>query len=155
MYPGSPLRPVVVKAFPDTSVLVPVFYGDHERHTASRRLLEQYAPSDVGCSAHSLFEVYATLTGMPQPLRASPREAAGFVDDLRARLTLVALDAAEYVATPKAATEADVAGGAIYDALLGGCAVKAGGETLYTWNLRHFERLWPEVARRVRSPQAG
>jgi predicted nucleic acid-binding protein len=34
-----------------------------------------------------------------------------------------------------------VAGGAIYDALLAGCALKAKAEILYTWNVRHFQRF--------------
>ena len=38
-------------------------------------------------------------------------------------------------------------GGTIYDALLAKCALKANATTIYTWDLEHFRRLGPEVAR--------
>ena len=40
---------------------------------------------------------------------------------------------------------------AVYDALLARCALKAGSETIYTWNTKHFSRLGAEVASRVKS----
>ena len=43
-------------------------------------------------------------------------------------------------------------GGAIYDALLGRCALKAKAEILYTWNTKDFLRLPSEIAARVRQP---
>ena len=49
---------------------------------------------------------------------------------------------------PNAASPA----GAIYDALLAACAVKSGAATLYTWNVRHYGQLEPEVAARVKTP---
>jgi predicted nucleic acid-binding protein len=36
-----------VKAFYDTSVLVPVFYGDHEHHPASLSLFLQFTKDDA------------------------------------------------------------------------------------------------------------
>ena len=36
-----------MKAFFDTSVLVPVFYGDHERHAASLSLFLQFTKVDA------------------------------------------------------------------------------------------------------------
>lgn len=47
---------------------------------------------------------------------------------------------------------AGVIGGAVYDALIARCALKAGADIIYTWNLSHFTRLGPEIARRVRTP---
>ena len=54
-----------MKAFLDTSVLVATFYGDHEHHELSIKLFLRYEKSAVCCGAHSLAEVYASLTGMP------------------------------------------------------------------------------------------
>ena len=45
-----------------------------------------------------------------------------------------------------------VTGGGIYDALLGHCALKAKAEIIYTWNVKHFKRLGPEIAGRVTTP---
>lgn len=43
-------------------------------------------------------------------------------------------------------------GGMIYDMLLAQCALKAKADTIYTWNVNHFQRLGPEVARRIKTP---
>ena len=40
-------RAIQVKAFFDTSVLVPVFYGDHERHPASLSLFLQFTKAEA------------------------------------------------------------------------------------------------------------
>ena len=54
-----------MKGFFDSSVLVPVFYGDHVHHKASLELFIQFDKSTGCCGAHSLAEVYSTLTRMP------------------------------------------------------------------------------------------
>ena len=54
-----------MKGFFDTSALVPVFYGDHIHHQASLALFIQFDKSTGCCGAHSLAEVYSTLTRMP------------------------------------------------------------------------------------------
>jgi hypothetical protein len=46
----------------------------------------------------------------------------------------------------------DICGGAIYDLIVAGCALKAKAQTIYTWNLKHFNRLGPDVASRVKTP---
>jgi len=45
-----------------------------------------------------------------------------------------------------------IVGGAIYDAVLAQCALKADAEVLLTWNDRDFTRLGPEIARLVKTP---
>jgi predicted nucleic acid-binding protein len=80
-----------VKAFLDTSVLVATFYGDHEYHHPSIELFLRYEKRDVSCGAHSLAEVYATLTGMPGKNRAGPDETLLFLGNIRERLTVIAL----------------------------------------------------------------
>lgn len=70
--------------------------------------------------------------------------------EVRARLTLVALDEVEYYAAIEQASIRGITGGTIYDALVASCAQKAGAEILYTWNLRHFHQF--EIAERVRTP---
>jgi len=36
--------------------------------------------------------------------------------------------------------------------LLAHCALKAEAQTIYTWNVKHFEQLGPDIARRLRTP---
>jgi predicted nucleic acid-binding protein len=144
-----------VKAFLDTSVLVATFYADHEHHAPSIDLFLRYGKNDACCGAHSLAEVYATLTGMPAPRRVGGNEALLFLGDIRQRLTLVALDEREYFQMVEASGEAGLAGGAVYDALLGHCALKANAEVVYTWNTKDFLRLPPAIAGRVKTPESS
>ena len=141
-----------MKAFLDTSVLVATFYADHEHHPPSIDLFLRFGKKDACCGAHSLAEVYATLTGMPGQRRVSGNEALLFLGDIRDRLTLVTLNEQEYFQMAEASAEAGLAGGAIYDAILGHCALKAKAEIIYTWNTKDFLRLPPAIAGRVKPP---
>jgi predicted nucleic acid-binding protein len=141
-----------VKAFLDTSVLVATFYGDHEHHDPSIDVFLRHEKSEACCGVHSLAEVYSCLTGMPGKDRASADEAMLFLGSIRERLSIVALSDEEYVEALEASSALGVTGGGIYDALLGHCAIKAGAETIYTWNVKHFKRLGPDIAGRVTTP---
>lgn len=59
-----------MKAFFDTSVLVPVALGDHENHEACLDLFVRHTQADACCGAHSLAEVYAVLTKVHLQLAA-------------------------------------------------------------------------------------
>jgi len=141
-----------LKAFLDTSVLVATFYADHEHHTPSIDVFLRFGKRGACCGAHSLAEVYAILTGMPSPRRVSGDEAMLFLVDIRERLTVVALSEQEYFEMVEASAAANLAGGAIYDAILGHCALKARAEVIYTWNTRDFLRLSPASGNRVKNP---
>ena len=84
-----------MKSFLDTSVLVPVFYGDHTHHQASLELFVQFNKSTGWCEAHSLAEIYSTLTRMAGKHRPSGEQAMGFIGGVRKRLRVVALDGDE------------------------------------------------------------
>jgi predicted nucleic acid-binding protein len=141
-----------MKAFLDTSVLVPVFYGDHVHHEASLAVFLQCDKSTGSCGAHSLVEVFSTLTRMPGRHRISGDQAMLFVGDIAERLSLVTLDGNEYIKMLQVATALGLAGGGIYDALLAQCAIKADADTIFSWNGRHYARCGTEVTRRLRSP---
>ena len=142
-----------MKAFLDTSVLVATFYADHEHHLPSIDLFLRFGNKDACCAAHSLAEVYATLTGMPDKRRVSGDEALLFLGDIRERLTLVALDEQEYFQMAEASAAGGLASGAVYDAILGQCALKAKAKVIYTWNTKDFLRLSPAIAGRVKNPE--
>ncbi len=74
-----------MRGFFDTSVLVPVFYGNHVHHTASLDLFVQFDRSTGCCGAHSLAEVYSTLTRMPGKHRISAEQAMLFIGSIRER----------------------------------------------------------------------
>lgn len=143
---------MAVKAFLDTSVLVATFYGEHEYHEPSFELFLQQKKSTACTAAHCLAEVFSVVTGMPGQNRASPDEALLFLRDVRERFTLITLDEQEYLETLEDAATAGISGGAIYDAIIARCAVEAKAQAIYTWNVKHFTRLGPRVASRVREP---
>lgn len=141
-----------MKAFLDTSVLVPVFYGDHVHHEASLALFLKYSRTQVCCGAHSLAEVYSTLTRMPPPHRLGGEQAMLFLGDIQSRLSLVALEGGEYFEAMREFAGMGVVGGAVYDGLLARCALKARAETIYTWNVRHYRLFGAEVQKKLRMP---
>jgi predicted nucleic acid-binding protein len=141
-----------VRLFFDTSVLVPVFIPGHEHHDRSLAAFSAVDRSGGFCAAHSLAEVYATLTRLPGKYRAAPDQAVLCLETVEERLNVVALDAAEYVSAIRDAAGIGIEGGTLYDALLGACAVKAKADILYTWNTRDFQRLGANLSKRLRAP---
>jgi len=141
-----------MKAFFDTSVLVAVFYGDHVHHKASLELFIQFDRLTGCCGAHSLAEVYSTLTRMPGKHRVSGEQAMLFIGSIRERLSIVALDVDEYIDALEHSAARRIMGGAIYDAMLAQCALKAQAETIYTWNARHYTLCADAVTGRLRNP---
>jgi predicted nucleic acid-binding protein len=142
-----------VKAFLDSSVLVATFYGDHLHHPPSAALYARQNRSTGCTAAHCLAEVYSVATGMPGKNRASPGELLPFLHDVRDRLQIVTLDDREYWQAVENAAANGLSGGVIYDALIGACALKASARTIYTWNIRHFQLLGPDIAPRAKEPQ--
>lgn len=142
-----------MKAFLDTSVLVPVFYGGHVHHQSSLSLFIQFDKSTGCCGAHSLAEVYSTLTRMPGKHRISGEQAMLFIGSIRERLSITALNGDEYADALQTSSALGIVGGGIYDALLAHCAIKARAETIYCWNTKHYAQCGAEVIRRLKTPQ--
>ena len=141
-----------MKAFLDTSVLVAACIESHEHHERSHSLFARATPKTVSCAAHSLAELYATLTRLPGELRLNGDQALLFLESVEEHLDIVSLDAREYRDAIRAAATAGITGGTIYDSLIGSCALKARASTIYTWDTADFRRLGQEIAERVRTP---
>jgi len=141
-----------MKAFFDTSVLVPVFYGNHVHHQASLILFIQFDKSTGCCGAHSLAEVYSTLTRMPGKHRISGEQAMLFIGSILERVSIIALNGDEYADALQSSSARGIVGGGIHDAMLANCALKAHAETIYSWNRRHYAQCGPEVTRRLSTP---
>ncbi|MBS0537089.1 MAG: twitching motility protein PilT, partial [Proteobacteria bacterium] len=89
---------------------------------------------------------------LPVKPQIAPEQAVLFVDEVHKRLTGVSLSADEYCESIRETTERGIAGGRIYDALLLQCARKCKAETIYTWNLKHFRAIAPDLAKRIQTP---
>ena len=142
--------------FFDTSVLVAAFWGDHVHHEPSLNAFANASQAGSACAAHSLAEVFAVLTRLPVRPPIGSDQALLFLQEIRDRLQIITLDAGEYADTIWAAAGRGVKGGRIYDALILACALRSGADVVYTWNLKDFRALSPELAERIRAPeQAG
>jgi predicted nucleic acid-binding protein len=141
-----------VRSFLDSSVLVAALWGDHEHHPSSLDVFAQAEPGAAACGVHSLAEVYATITALPVRPLVAPEQAMLLIEQIPRRLVLVALDAAEYVETIRDASERQLTSGRIYDALLLACARKHRAEVIYTWNVKHFRQIAPDLAEIVHTP---
>jgi predicted nucleic acid-binding protein len=141
-----------MRGFFDSSVLVPLFYGDHVHHKASLDLFIEFDKSTGCCGAHSLAEVYSTLTRMPGKHRISGEQAMLFIGSIRERLSIIALSGDEYADALQASATLGIVGGGIYDAMLAHCAIKSQADAIYTWNARHYNLCGPEVVGRLKTP---
>lgn len=141
-----------MRFFLDTSVLIAAVSVQHVHHEPSLAVYLAANKNQAGCAAHSLAEVYATLTRLPGKQRMSCEQTLVFLDEIRNRLKTVVLDGEEYGSTIADAAAEGVLGGMVYDALIARCALKGQAQTIFTWNIDHFRRLGPEVAKRLRTP---
>ncbi|HLW83872.1 MAG TPA: PIN domain-containing protein [Candidatus Sulfotelmatobacter sp.] len=137
--------------FFDTSVLIPVFMEDHQHHEASLAAFVAADKKQACCAAHSLAELYSVLTRLPGN-RLSGEQVFLFLEAIEEHLSLITLDSREYYSAIREAAGVGIVGGMLYDALLARCARKAAAEVIYTWNLQHFRRLGPEIAKRIKTP---
>ncbi len=108
--------------------------------------------TQAACALHSLAEVYAGMTALPVKPPIPSEQAFLFVQEVQKRLTLVSLEQPEYFETIQRAAELGLTSGRIYDALLLRSAVKCQAKTIYTWNLKHFRALAPELSPIIRTP---
>jgi predicted nucleic acid-binding protein len=141
-----------LREFFDTSVLIAAFWHGHPHHEASIKLFGAATKKRAACGVHTLAEVYAAMTVLPVKPMIPPEQAVLFVEEIPKRLTVVSLNDDEYFETIQKTAELGFASGRIYDALLLRCAAKVKAQTIYTWNLKHFRAVAPELAGRMRTP---
>ena len=103
----------------DTSVAIALFVADHEHHRAAMSALKGRR---VGLAGHAAFETFSVLTRLPPPNRRSPSSVAH---------ALARNFPATVHVSPEGATrflqqleDGRIAGGAVYDALVGYAAVE-------------------------------
>lgn len=90
-----------------------------------------------------LVEAYAVLTRLPPPHRLSPAETralltANFMAD---GAEIVALQVEAYVHLVQSAPERNIAGGAIFDAVIHACGRAGPADVLLTFNERQFRAI--------------
>jgi predicted nucleic acid-binding protein len=136
----------------DTSVLIAASDAEHPGHKPSAALLAAAKKQTTACGAHTLAEVYAVLSRLPGGRRLRPEHAGKLVEQILDRLAVIPITVEEYEATIRTAAQLSLAGGIVFDALLLACARKVDAERIYTWNVRHFRAVAPDLADRIVTP---
>jgi len=102
----------------DTSVAVALVVADHEHHTATTRAVGR---SRVGLAGHAAFETFSVLTRLPAPARRPPDVVSSLLEaSFPATRFLGARDTEALLGR---LADLGIAGGAVYDALIGAVAV--------------------------------
>ena len=122
-----------VPSLVDTSVAIPLALEDHDHHAPT---LEALRDRTLGLAGHAYFETYSVLTRLPSPARRSPRDVALFLEHNFPATRL--LDDASQITLRDDLARLGIAGGAVYDALVG-AAARHHSMLLVTRDLRAVE----------------
>lgn len=103
----------------DTSVAVAFVVADHDHH---EMVIEALSGRRLGLAGHAAFETFSVLTRLPPPLRRVPASLD--------RLLATNFPHSRFLEPERAGTlltrlaESRIAGGSVYDALVGAVAVE-------------------------------
>ena len=126
----------------DTSVAVPIVLADHEAHDETIQVVRD---ERLGLSGHAWFETYSVLTRLPPGARRPPEVVQALMrTNFPASRFLGAAATSGLVAE---IARLGIAGGAVYDALVG-AAARAHGLPLLSRDRRAratYEKLGVEV----------
>ncbi len=117
----------------DTSIAVALTVTDHQHHEAT---FEALGDRRLGLAGHAAFETFSVLTRLPPPARRTPATVARLLAANFPHSRFLGADAAAALLAELHA--ARIAGGAVYDALVGASA-REHGLTLATRDRRALE----------------
>lgn len=117
----------------DTSVAVALTIADHEHHKSVVGALDGRR---LGLAGHAAFETFSVLTRLPPPARRTPASASHLITANFPDSRFLSPDAAAALLVDL--NDAGIAGGSVYDALVGAVA-KEHGITLCTRDRRAIE----------------
>lgn len=145
----------MIRVLPDTSVLFPALWKEHENHESAVRWLEavrRQACSFV-LSSHSVVELFSVMTRHPATRHIASHEVWQVIETtLLPDVTLVPLAPEQIVAKLRWCGANGLSGGILYDAIVAVAAEVAQVDLLLTYNPKHFLRVWPTAVGRIQSP---
>ncbi len=107
----------------DTSVAIALLVQTHREHAA---VVRWWDGRDVVLSGHALAETYSVLTRLPGDLRLAPADAARLLRERFGIPLVLRTPTARRI--PEVLAELDIAGGAVYDAIMALAAVEHGAQ---------------------------
>ena len=144
-----------MKVYLDTPILVASMVETHIHHRASFELMGAARAHKVRAyiSTHGLAESFAVLTRAPYVPTIYPADAWRMLsENIVPNCEVVTLTTNMYSRAIEECADAGWAGGRIYDALHIVCARESKCDRLYTFNVRHFQQMAPDLAARICAP---
>lgn len=144
-----------MKVLFDTSVLVASLVAKHPHHQRAMAVIERVLKGSDSAvvAAHALVETYSVLTRLPVTPRIGASSAHQLLrENILAHCEIVALTAREHERLLTKLAGLSIDGGASYDAIHAACAQKAAVDRLYTFNVRDFQRVAPELEAKIVAP---
>lgn len=118
---GMPTRGRGPATLVDTSVAVALVVGDHVSHEATVAALDGRR---LGLAGHAAFETFSVLTRLPPPARRAPTVVSEVLAENFPETRFLSADGT--TALLERLVHGDIAGGSVYDALVGAAAAEHG-----------------------------
>ena len=146
-----------MRAYFDTSIFVAASVWGHVHHNQALAALELAKSAKTKnknyVSGHGLAEAYSVLTRTPFRPTVYPAEAWKILDEnILPYFQLVTITPKMFIETIRECADKGWIGGRIHDAIHLRCAREADCERIYTFNVRHFQLLAPDLAKRIGAP---
>jgi predicted nucleic acid-binding protein len=144
-----------MRAYFDTAVVVAAVVAGHPHYNQAEPALDaaQTKKIQAHISAHGVAECFSVLTKTPFTPRVSPSEAWHLLaENVLPYFEIVGLSAKDYRDTVEQCSRNGWSGGRIYDVLHLRSARKATCERIFTFNVRHFQQLAPDLSDRIAAP---
>lgn len=119
MHSAMPIKGRDPDCLVDTSAAVALLVSDHEHHDSTFRVL---GGRRLGLSGHAAFETYSVLTRLPVPARRAPEVVSRLLAANFPENRYLSIDGAAALLSRLAGE--NLAGGAVYDALVGAAAAE-------------------------------
>lgn len=144
-----------MRVYFDTAVMVAASVGDHPHHTRGLNALQSVRSGKIEgyISGHGLAEIYAVLTRTPFIPPVYPAQAWQLLrENVLDCFSLVNISAEMYRRTVQECAVHGWSGGRVYDALHLACARASACKRIYTFNVRHFQLLAPDLEDSIAAP---
>lgn len=141
--------------FFDTSVIVAGLIEAHPHYEKSNFWLGKIvSKKEKGCiSSHTLAELYSSLTTIPVVPKIRPDQVIHLLEEsILNHFLIYELKKEDYINILKESSLYSIKGGMIYDSIQIFAAKKLKAKTILTWNLKHFQSIWPEGKKIIKNP---
>jgi predicted nucleic acid-binding protein len=144
-----------VKVYVDTNIVVGSIVDTHIHYDRCKPLMDEIAGGKYEgfISGHGLTEIYSVLTRTPFVPRFRPTDVWQILsDDILPLLQLVALSNTDYRSIVQDCAGMGFVSGRVHDLAHLRAAEKAGCQRVYTFDVRGFQALAPNLSSRILMP---